>query len=36
VLAHRVILRGMHSGMTAEDFIKSVLSSVPAPTEARA
>ena len=36
VLAHRVILRGMHSGMTAESFIKGVLAAVPAPTEARA
>ena len=36
VLAHRVILRGMHSGMTAEEFILSVLAAVPAPTEERA
>ena len=36
VLAHRVILRGMHSGMTAEEFILSVLVAVPAPTEERA
>ena len=36
VLAHRIILRGMHSGMTAEEFILGVLASVPAPTEARA
>jgi len=36
VLAHRVILRGMHSGLTAQEFISGAVASVPAPTEARA
>ena len=36
VLAHRVILRGMHHQMTSEEFIAQVLLQVPAPTEARA
>ena len=36
VLAHRVILRGMHSELTGEAFIRDVLSRVPAPTEVRA
>ena len=36
VLAHRVILRGMHHELTGEAFIRDVLSRVPAPTEARA
>ena len=35
VLAHRVILRGMHHQMTGGEFIAEVLSRVPAPTEAR-
>jgi len=36
VLAHRVILRGMHHQTTAEEFIASVLAATPAPTEERA
>ena len=36
VLAHRVILRGMHHELTGEAFIRDVLARVPAPTEARA
>lgn len=36
VLAHRVILRGMHQQMTGEDLIRDVLSRIPAPTEERA
>ena len=36
VLAHRVILRGMHHQMTGEDFIAEVLARTPAPTEERA
>lgn len=36
VLAHRIILRGMHHQLTSEDFILSVIDSVPVPTEARA
>jgi len=36
VLAHRVILRGMHQQLTAEDFIASLTDRVPVPTEERA
>ena len=36
VLAHRVILRGMHHQMTGEDFIAEVLTHTPVPTEERA
>ena len=36
VLAHRIILRGMHHQLTGEDFIAGVIASVPVPTEARA
>ena len=36
VLAHRVILRGMHHHLTREDFIREILAAVPVPTEARA
>jgi len=36
VLAHRVILRGMHHQLTREDFIRGILADVPTPTEARA
>ena len=35
VLAHRVILRGMHSELTGEAFIRDVLARVAVPTEAR-
>ena len=36
VLAHRVILRGMHHQTTGDAFIKDVLARVAAPTEERA
>ena len=36
VLAHRVILRGMHHQLTGEAFIRSVLDQIPVPTEERA
>ena len=36
VLAHRIILRGMHHDMTAEAFVTDLLRQIPAPTEARA
>ncbi|MBR5225540.1 MAG: MoxR family ATPase [Clostridia bacterium] len=36
VLAHRVILRGMHHQITGDAFIRDVLSRVAAPTEERA
>lgn len=36
VLAHRVILRGMHQQTTGEDLIRDVLSRTPVPTEERA
>ncbi len=36
VLAHRILLRGIHQQLTGEDFIRDVLSRVPAPTEERA
>ena len=36
VLAHRIILRGIHHQMTGEDLIRDVLSHVAAPTEERA
>ena len=35
VLAHRVILRGMHHELTGEAFIRDILARVAAPTEAR-
>jgi len=35
VLAHRIVLRGFSMDMTAEDFVRSLLASVPAPTEER-
>ena len=36
VLAHRVILRGMHHQLTGEAFIRSLLDQIPVPTEERA
>ena len=36
VLAHRIILRGIHHQMTGEDLIRDVLGRVAAPTEERA
>lgn len=35
VLAHRLVLRGLSRQESGEDFIRSVLASVPAPTEAQ-
>ena len=35
VLAHRIILRGMHQQMTGADFIREILARVSVPTEAR-
>lgn len=36
VLAHRIVLRGMHHQGTAEDLIRELLERIPAPTEERA
>ncbi len=36
VLAHRIILRGMHHQAAAEDLIRELLRCIPAPTEERA
>ena len=36
VLAHRVILRGMHHQLTGEAFVRSLLDQVSVPTEERA
>lgn len=36
VLAHRVILRGIHHQLTSEAFIRGLLEQIPVPTEERA
>ena len=36
VLAHRILLRAGHRGMTAQEYIESILAHTAAPTEARA
>ena len=35
VLAHRIVLRGFSADLTAESFVRALLASIPAPTEAR-
>jgi len=36
VLAHRILLRAGRRGMTAQEYIESILAHTAAPTEARA